>query len=91
MSGCPHCLDNWPCNEPLSACVRRNKFIKNSHLSQPAKAKRHTQGTTPGHVYKLPLYYGFFTYHGYVSKDDCHKTWRRRHYRHFGFWPVKDE
>ncbi len=53
--GCPHCLNNWPCNEPLEACVRRNRFIARSH--EPRLRRSHTrartQETAPDHESKL--------------------------------------
>ena len=56
MLHCPHCLNNWPCLEPLEACVRRNIYIRNrrgSYRSRPKTSVR--RETTPGDVSKLTI------------------------------------
>ena len=88
MLGCPHCLD-YHCQEPTESCVRRNRYISSGPHAQPARTKRHTQGTTPRDVSKLPTYYGFFLDGEFVTRARDPLRWRRRHYRHFGYFPDK--
>ena len=54
MLHCPHCLNNWPCLEPLEACVRRNIYIRSrrgSYRSRPKTSVR--RETTSEHMSKL--------------------------------------
>ena len=92
--GCPHCLNNWPCNEPLEACVRRNRFIARSH--KPKLRRNHTrartQETAPGNESKLTAQQTFL-WRGRIVSPVCHcdlklsqgehyctrKTWRWRY------------
>jgi len=89
MLGCPHCLD-YHCQEPTESCVRRNNYINSNPYPRPARTKRHTQGTTPRDVSKLPIYHGFFVNGRYVTESSDRLRWRRRHYRHFGYFPHND-
>ena len=91
---CPHCLNNWPCNEPLESCVRRNKFINRSH--KPKLRRNHTrartQETAPRHASKLPNDQTYI-WRGEIVSPVCacdlqltggehmcnRKTWRWRH------------
>ena len=91
--GCPHCLNNWPCNEPLEACVRRNKFIARSHEvgSRRNHTRARTQETPPGNEAKLTAQTTYL-WRGRIVSPECNcdlvetqgehfctrKTWRWR-------------
>jgi len=94
---CPHCLNNWPCNEPLVACLRRNLYIAKvlrEGYGTPKVLRRNAgprgNGATPGGTTTHQhVSFGYFWEDGYHDKSSDPYLWRKLAGRYERYFPHK--
>jgi hypothetical protein len=95
MLHCPHCLNNWPCNEPLQACTRRKEYImralasgSRTRRSVPKDSRAQRSGATLAELprtNKIPNpSFGFFKWGIYLTEEVDPKLWRKWNSRYLG-------